>query len=88
MSAYGTAVSFMCLSSVGLLIIVAGAIVSLIHPMPIPSLGFLLLVMGGVCLIFVFLIWQVIDRAMLDEVSLNGWLPKTLGKGGPTTRNG
>jgi len=71
-SAYGTAVSFMCLSSEGLLMIVAGAIV----------------VMGGVCLIFVFLIWQVIDRAMLDEVSLNGWLPKTLGEGGPTTRHG
>jgi len=47
-----------------------------------------IVVMGGVCLIFVFLIWQVIDRAMLDEVSLNGWLPKTLGEGGPTTRHG
>jgi len=47
-----------------------------------------IVVMDGVCLIFVFLIWQVIDRAMLDEVSLNGWLPKTLGEGGPTTRHG
>ena len=87
-SAYGTAVSAVVLFALGVLLVIAGAIVSIVHPMPMPSLGFLLLVLGGVCLIFVFLIWQVIDKAILDEVSLNEWLPRVVGDGGLSAREG
>jgi hypothetical protein len=81
-TAYGTAVSSVVLVALGVLLLIAGAIVSIVHPMPMPSLGFLLLVIGGVCLVFVFLIWQVVDKAILDEASLNEWLPKVIGEGG------
>ena len=81
-TAFSTAVSWVVLFALGLLMVMAGAIVSIVHPMPMPSLGFLLLVIGGVCLGFDFLIWQVVDKAILDERSLKEWLPAVLGDGG------
>lgn len=87
-NAYGTAVSAVVLFALGVLLVIAGAIVSIVHPMPMPSLGFLSLVVGGVCLVFVFLIWQVIDKAILDEGSLMEWLPTVMGEDGPMTSQG
>ena len=81
-SAYGTAVSSVGLFILGALLVIAGAIESIVHPMPMPSLGFLLLVVGGVCLVFVFLIWQVVDKAIFDEAALAEWLPRVIGEGG------
>ncbi len=77
--AFGTAVSALVLAVLGVLMLTAGVAVSVLHPMPMPSIGFLLLVFGGVCLIFEFLIWQVLDKAILDEEFLTDWLPRVLG---------
>jgi len=72
--AFGTAVGAVVLACLGTVLLLAGVAVSFLKPMPMPSLGFFLLVFGGVCLIFVFLIWQVVDHAILDEEYLADWL--------------
>lgn len=72
--AFGTAISSVVLALLGLPLLLAGISLLLADPFPMPNLGFLLSVCGGVCLIFLFLIWQVVDHAVLDEEFLDDWL--------------
>jgi uncharacterized membrane protein YidH (DUF202 family) len=77
--AFGTAVSALVFVTLGISLVLAGAIVSLVHPMPMPSIGSALWIPGAVLLGFALLIWRAVDSAILDEQYLTDWLQITLG---------
>jgi hypothetical protein len=76
--AFGTSVSWMVFILLGVPALIAGILVSLLDPMPMPSLGFVFLVFSGVFLIAAFNIWRAVDSAILDEEYLVGWLSHAL----------
>jgi hypothetical protein len=75
---FATALSAVILTALGIIMFVVGAVLLGVDRGPMPSLGFVFLVSGGVCLIFVFLILQVLDNAILDEAFLRSWLSTQL----------
>ena len=77
--AFGTAVSALLFFTLGLVLVVSGVIVSLVHPMPMPSIGSVLLIPGVMLLVFFLLIFGAVESAMLDEQYLTDWLLATLG---------
>jgi len=77
--AFGTAVSALVFVTLGISLVLAGAIVSLVHPMPMPNFSSALWIPGAVLLAFSLVIWWVVDSAILDEQYLTDWLLTTLG---------
>jgi hypothetical protein len=73
--AFGTAVSAFVLLFLGVPMVIAGVVISLLQSAPMPNLGFVLLGFGFVCLVIVLVIWQVTPDAIRDDEFLSEWLP-------------
>ena len=76
--AFGTALSEVVLLILGLLLVIAGVIVNVMHPMSMEGFGSFLWIMGAILLGFSFRIWLAIGSAILDEQYLTDWLQATL----------